>query len=102
MKWLGLSAALGAFIAGVVLADSEYRHQLERDIEPFKALLLGLFFISVGMSLSFTTLAERPALIAGLVLGLLAIKFIVLYAIGTLFKMVASSRVLFGAFSNSL
>jgi monovalent cation:proton antiporter-2 (CPA2) family protein len=97
MKWLGLSAALGAFIAGVVLADSEYRHQLERDIEPFKALLLGLFFISVGMSLSFTTLAERPALIAGLVLGLLAIKFIVLYAIGTLFKMVASSRVLFAA-----
>jgi monovalent cation:proton antiporter-2 (CPA2) family protein len=97
MEWLGLSAALGAFIAGVVLADSEYRHQLERDIEPFKALLLGLFFISVGMSLNFVTLGEQPALIAGIVIGLVALKFGVLYFIGTVFKLVQSSRVLFAA-----
>ncbi len=97
MKWLGLSAALGAFIAGVVLADSEYRHQLERDIEPFKALLLGLFFISVGMSLDFATLAAKPVLIASIVLGLLAIKFLVLYVIGVVFKLVVSSRILFAA-----
>ncbi len=97
MEWLGLSAALGAFIAGVVLADSEYRHQLERDIEPFKALLLGLFFISVGMSLNFVTLGEQPALIAGIVIGLISLKFAVLYFIGTVFKLVQSSRVLFAA-----
>ena len=97
MKWLGLSAALGAFIAGVVLADSEYRHQLERDIEPFKALLLGLFFISVGMSLDFATLAAKPVLIASIVLGLIAIKFLVLYVIGVVFKLVVSSRILFAA-----
>ncbi|MEM6793549.1 MAG: ADOP family duplicated permease, partial [Acidobacteriota bacterium] len=69
MNWLGLSAALGAFIAGMVLADSEYRHQLERDIEPFKALLLGLFFISVGMSLDLAFIGSQPLLIAGLVIG---------------------------------
>ncbi len=95
MGWLGLSAALGAFIAGVVLADSEYRHQLERDIEPFKALLLGLFFISVGMSLNLPMLAEKPVLILGLVLGLLVVKFCVLYLVGSIFKLVKSSRILF-------
>jgi len=95
MEWLGLSAALGAFIAGVVLADSEYRHQLERDIEPFKALLLGLFFISVGMSLNFTALAQNPFGILGIVLGLIAIKFGILFFIGTLFKLEAPSRMLF-------
>jgi monovalent cation:proton antiporter-2 (CPA2) family protein len=97
MNWLGLSAALGAFIAGVVLADSEYRHQLERDIEPFKALLLGLFFISVGMSLDFVTLAKEPVLILCLVAGLMAVKFIVLFIVGAIFKLVTSSRLLFAA-----
>jgi monovalent cation:proton antiporter-2 (CPA2) family protein len=97
MNWLGLSAALGAFIAGVVLADSEYRHQLERDIEPFKALLLGLFFISVGMSLDFATLAAKPVLILSIVAGLILIKFLVLHVVGTLFKLVLSSRILFAA-----
>jgi monovalent cation:proton antiporter-2 (CPA2) family protein len=82
MDWLGLSAALGAFIAGMVLADSEYRHQLERDIEPFKALLLGLFFISVGMSLDLIFIATQPMLIIGLVLGLMALKFLILICIG--------------------
>lgn len=97
MEWLGLSPALGAFIAGVVLADSEYRHQLERDIEPFKALLLGLFFISVGMSLNFVTLGEQPVMIAAIVIGLLGLKFMVLYLIGAVFKLVQSSRIIFAA-----
>ena len=81
MQWLGLSAALGAFIAGVVLADSEYRHQLERDIEPFKALLLGLFFMSVGMSIDFATLVQNPLGIFGLLVALLTIKFAILFFI---------------------
>ncbi|MEP4051541.1 MAG: monovalent cation:proton antiporter-2 (CPA2) family protein [Litorimonas sp.] len=95
MNWLGLSAALGAFIAGVVLADSEYRHQLESDIEPFKALLLGLFFISVGMSLDFGILSQYPVQILGVVTGLLLLKFVVLFVIGTFFKLELSPRILF-------
>ena len=70
----GLSMALGAFIAGVLLADSEYRHELEADIEPFKGLLLGLFFIATGMSASIETLIERPLAVLGLLLLLLALK----------------------------
>jgi len=97
MEWLSLSAALGAFIAGVVLADSDYRHQLERDIEPFKALLLGLFFISVGMSLDFNALAQNPFGILGLVAGLMALKFLVLFIIGMVFKLDLSGRILFSA-----
>jgi len=95
MTWLGLSAALGAFIAGVVLADSNYRHQLERDIEPFKALLLGLFFISVGMSLDFNALAQNPLAITALVAGLMILKFVVLFIIGIIFKIDLSGRLLF-------
>ncbi|HXQ31562.1 MAG TPA: monovalent cation:proton antiporter-2 (CPA2) family protein [Steroidobacteraceae bacterium] len=70
----GLSMALGAFIAGVLLADSEYRHELEADIEPFKGLLLGLFFIATGMSASIATLLERPSAVLGLLALLLALK----------------------------
>ena len=70
----GLSMALGAFIAGVLLADSEYRHELEADIEPFKGLLLGLFFIATGMSASIATLADRPGVVLGLTLLLLVLK----------------------------
>jgi glutathione-regulated potassium-efflux system ancillary protein KefC/glutathione-regulated potassium-efflux system protein KefB len=70
----GLSMALGAFIAGVLLADSEYRHELEADIEPFKGLLLGLFFIAVGMTANLDVLVERPLVIAGLTLGYLMLK----------------------------
>jgi glutathione-regulated potassium-efflux system ancillary protein KefC/glutathione-regulated potassium-efflux system protein KefB len=70
----GLSMALGAFIAGVLLADSEYRHELEADIEPFKGLLLGLFFIAVGMTANLDVLVERPLVIAGLTLGYLVLK----------------------------
>jgi glutathione-regulated potassium-efflux system ancillary protein KefC/glutathione-regulated potassium-efflux system protein KefB len=70
----GLSMALGAFIAGVLLADSEYRHELEADIEPFKGLLLGLFFVAVGMTANLDVLVERPLVIAGLTLGYLVLK----------------------------
>ncbi|MBT5030877.1 MAG: hypothetical protein HOM55_01120 [Proteobacteria bacterium] len=81
MQWLGLSAALGSFIAGVVLADCDYRHQLQRDIEPFKALLLGLFFISVGMSINFAELTQNPLGIVALLAGLIVIKFTILLII---------------------
>jgi len=84
LQQAGLSMALGAFLAGVLLADSEYRHELEADIEPFKGLLLGLFFISVGMSLDLGLAASRPLVIAELTLGLIAMKAIMLYAIGRL------------------
>ena len=81
MQKLGLSPALGTFIAGVVLAESEYRVQLEADIEPFKGLLLGLFFISVGASIDFALIARQPGTIALIVTGLLALKFTVLLAL---------------------
>lgn len=92
MGWLGLSAALGAFIGGVVLADSDYRHQLERDIEPFKALLLGLFFISVGMSLDFQVIKAKPGLIIGGVIAMMMIKFMVLYGVASIFKLAIPTR----------
>lgn len=95
MQWLGLSAALGAFFAGVVLADSDYRHQLERDLEPFKAMLLGLFFISVGMSLDFNVIADSPAVIIGSAIGLLLIKALVLMSIGRMFGLSLPSNFLF-------
>lgn len=87
MQAVGLSAALGTFLAGVVLADSEYRRQLEADVEPFKGLLLGLFFISVGASIDFGYLAREPGTILGLVAGLLALKFAVLFTLSRLFGM---------------
>lgn len=82
MEWAGLSASLGAFVAGALLADSSYRHQLEADIQPFQGLLLGLFFTAVGMSLNLTLLNERPAQICVLVVGIIAVKAAILYAIG--------------------
>ncbi|RJT23100.1 glutathione-regulated potassium-efflux system protein KefC [Buttiauxella izardii] len=77
----GLSMAMGAFLAGVLLASSEYRHALESDIEPFKGLLLGLFFIGVGMSIDFGTLLENPLRIVALLFGFLAIKIITLWLV---------------------
>jgi len=76
---VGLSMALGSFIAGVLLADSEYRHELEADIEPFKGLLLGLFFMAVGMSANVGVLAERPFTVLGLTLGYMAIKLLAVW-----------------------
>jgi len=95
MQLLGLSAALGAFFAGVVLADSDYRHQLERDLEPFKAMLLGLFFISVGMSLDFNVIAESPTIIVGSAIGLLVLKALILLGVGRLFGLSLPSNFLF-------
>ncbi len=82
MQSVGLSMALGAFLAGVLLADSEYRHELEANIEPFKGLLLGLFFIAVGMSADLSVLVRHPLGVIGMVLGLVLVKFGVLYGIG--------------------
>mgnify|MGYP001454622049 CR=1 FL=1 len=82
MQAVGLSMALGAFLAGVLLAESEYRRELETDIEPFKGLLLGLFFIAVGMSIDFAVVMAQPLLVAGLVLGFLVVKGVVLWAMG--------------------
>lgn len=81
MTRVGLSPALGTFLAGVVLADSEYRHELEADIEPFKGLLLGLFFIAVGASIDFALIGGRPGLVLGLTAGILAIKLGILGAL---------------------
>jgi monovalent cation:proton antiporter-2 (CPA2) family protein len=85
MEAAGLSAALGAFIAGALLADSSYRHQMEADIAPFEGLLLGLFFVAIGMALNLGLVLREPALIFALVAGLLAIKSAVLYAVGRWF-----------------
>ncbi len=87
MARIGLSAALGTFIAGVVLADSEYRHELETTIEPFKGLLLGLFFISVGASINFALFIESPYKIIVYVLLLILIKFVVLLLLGRFFRL---------------
>ena len=84
MELAGVSATLGAFLAGMLLADSEYRHELESNIEPFKGLLLGLFFISVGMSMDLSLLLHRPALVFGLVSALLLLKGILLWPLGRL------------------
>jgi monovalent cation:proton antiporter-2 (CPA2) family protein len=92
MQTVGLSPALGTFLAGVVLADSEYRHELESDIEPFKGLLLGLFFISVGAEIDFHLLVHEPVLIAGLLLGVVAAKALVVFGLGRLFGLERPAR----------
>ena len=95
MQAVGLSPALGAFLAGVVLATSEFRHELESDIEPFKGLLLGLFFITVGAGIDFRALFGAPATILGLTLGLIAVKAAVLWGLGTTFRLRGPDRPLF-------
>jgi CPA2 family monovalent cation:H+ antiporter-2/glutathione-regulated potassium-efflux system protein KefB len=87
MEMLGLSAALGAFIAGVMLADSPYRHELEADVEPFRAILLGLFFLAVGMTLDLHAIAERPLFVAGMALALIATKAALIMGLALLFGM---------------
>jgi glutathione-regulated potassium-efflux system protein KefC len=91
----GLSMGLGAFLAGVLLADSEFRHALESDIEPFKGLLLGLFFISVGMTIDFGLLASRPATVAMLVGGFLAVKIATLWVVARMIGIAVQERWLF-------
>ena len=95
MQLIGLSPALGTFLAGVVLANSEYRLALESDIEPFKALLLGLFFISVGMSIEFGVLVEAPATIAAMVTGLVAVKMILLAILARVFGLGRDQNLVF-------
>lgn len=95
MSWVGLSPALGAFLAGVVLANSEFRHELEADIEPFKGLLLGVFFITVGAAVDASIFADNFLVIIGLTLGLMALKAGVLYVLAALFQIRAGDRWLF-------
>lgn len=96
MSLVGLSPALGTFLAGVVLANSEYRHELESDIEPFKGLLLGLFFMTVGASINFTLLSENYALIFALTFALILIKMAVLLLIGQMFGLRGANLWLIG------
>jgi len=95
MMTVGLSPALGAFLAGVVLADSEFRHELESDIEPFKGLLLGIFFISIGASLNFSLIGDNISLILALTAGLIAIKWLILILVGVVFNITSKERSLF-------
>ncbi len=95
MQFVGLSMALGAFLAGVLLADSEYRRELETDIEPFKGLLLGLFFIAVGMSIDFGVLLASPGLMAAILFGFLGLKLAVIYGIARAMKLPFQERAVF-------
>ncbi|NNK78918.1 MAG: potassium transporter [Litoreibacter sp.] len=95
MLMVGVSPALGTFLAGVVLANSEFRHELEADIEPFKGLLLGLFFITVGAGINFGTLFGDPVTIVGLTIGMMAIKAVILFTLALIFKIRGRDRMLF-------
>ncbi|MEJ8843914.1 monovalent cation:proton antiporter-2 (CPA2) family protein [Lacibacter sp. H375] len=97
MSSVGLSPALGTFLSGVVLANSEYKHELESDIEPFKGLLLGLFFIAVGASINFELIMNQPLLIFGLVLALMFVKAVVLLVLGKVFKLRVDQNIIFSS-----
>jgi len=87
MQLVGLSAALGTFLAGVVLADSEYRHELEMDLDPFKGLLLAVFFIAVGSGIDFGLLARMPVMLLGTVAAVIVLKLLVLVPLARVFRM---------------
>ncbi|QDV06425.1 Glutathione-regulated potassium-efflux system protein KefC [Planctomycetes bacterium Poly30] len=87
MTKIGLSPALGTFLAGVVLSDSEYRHELEGNIEPFKGLLLGLFFLTVGAGIDFALIADAPGTIFGIAIGIMLVKLLVVLGVGRIFGM---------------
>lgn len=95
MVVIGLSPALGAFIAGVMLANSEFRNELEAQIEPFKGLLLAVFFVSVGSTINFNVISNAPLLIGGLVVLVMSVKFFVLYIIGKAFKLDTSQNIFY-------
>lgn len=97
MSVVGLSPALGTFLGGVILASSEFKHELESDIEPFKGLLLGLFFIAVGASINFELILQQPVLILSLVLGLMMIKAVVLLVLGKLFGLKMDQNITFSS-----
>ena len=96
MHTLHLSTALGAFIAGVMLAESPYRHELESDVEPFRSILLGLFFLTVGMMLNFGAVAARPGMVIGLAVGIIALKAVLIAGIALLFGMKRSRAIWLG------
>jgi monovalent cation:proton antiporter-2 (CPA2) family protein len=95
MSLVGLSPALGAFVAGVVLANSEYRHELESDIDPFKGLLLGLFFIAVGASIDFSFILSQPLRVLAWVAGLLAAKTVILFGLARAFRLSTEQNLIF-------
>lgn len=95
MEMVGLSPALGTFLGGVVLANSEFKHELESDLDPFKGLLLGLFFIAVGASINFHLIAENPSRILILVFGLIVVKALILFAIGKIFRLGTDQNIMF-------
>lgn len=95
MEMVGLSAALGAFMAGVLLANSEFRHELEADINPFKGLLLGIFFTAVGSTINFEIITSEPLKITTIVIGLMFIKWLVLFLLGKKYRMGSDQNMLF-------
>ena len=95
MTLVGLSPALGTFVAGVVLANSEFRHQLEADLGPFKGLLMGLFFMTVGVGVNFSMIWRAPVTVFSLTIGLMALKALILLAIAFAFRLKRHDRWLF-------
>jgi glutathione-regulated potassium-efflux system ancillary protein KefC len=95
MQWVGMSMALGAFLAGVLLAESEFKHELEADIAPFKGLLLGLFFIAVGMSIDFGVLMRQPGVLLAVLAAFLALKLVVIFSLAKLMGMAWQDRPMF-------
>ncbi len=94
MQMIGVSAALGAFVAGVMLAESPYRHELEADIDPFRSILLGLFFMAVGMMLDLDAIAAQPMMVVGLALALIAVKTGVIFALGRFFGLTSQASII--------
>ena len=94
MQMIGVSAALGAFVAGVMLAESPYRHELEADIDPFRSILLGLFFLAVGMMLDLDVVFAQPWLVAGLALALVSVKTGVIFLLGRFFGLTSSASII--------
>ncbi|MFC4291714.1 monovalent cation:proton antiporter-2 (CPA2) family protein [Sphingorhabdus arenilitoris] len=94
MEYLGLSAALGAFVAGVMLAESPYRHELEADIDPFRSILLGLFFLAVGMMLDLDVIAAQPLTVIGLAAALVIVKIIIIFGLGRFFGLTSSAALI--------
>ena len=94
MQMIGVSPALGAFVAGVMLAESPYRHELEADIDPFRSILLGLFFMAVGMMLDLDVIAAQPWLVVGLALALIAVKTGVIFLLGRFFGLTSSASII--------
>lgn len=94
MQMIGVSPALGAFVAGVMLAESPYRHELEADIDPFRSILLGLFFLAVGMMLDVNVILAQPLLVVGLALALIVVKIVVIFLLGRFFGLNSKASII--------